>query len=425
MNRYEEYKTVDIPWIKEIPNHWKLERHKNILELKKEIIGKDSHKIDVLTLSVTGIRQKKGKNIGKVPETYDTYQIINKNDLVLCLFDLDVSAVFSDVSNYIGIISPAYSRFEINSGYPKFYKYVFDKIFQDRSYKVHSKSVRYTVSNENFLALTNIVPPIEEQIQIANYLDWKINEIDRLIQIEKNKKQQIEQVLQFNIDYRLQVIDDKTGIRLKYLANHVTRRSDTYKRYIALENIISKKGIMNISFKELGYSNDGIMAEKNMVIFGKLRPYLAKAIVIEDDAICSSEFIVLESIKMNPLYLKYLMLSSSFVDLVNQSTYGTKMPRANAESILNIKINIPTIDKQIETVNEIQSIENTTNYTLGIIDKKINHLKQLKQSLISEVVTGQIDIRNVVIPEYEKVSQVEIDEEYEDETLENEELEVE
>ena len=216
--------------------------------------------------------------------------------------------------------------------------------------------------------------------------------------------------MQMYIDSRYEILnlDDKScdGTKIKYLANQITRRDNECRRYIALENVISQKGVMNISFDELEFNNDGISAEKNMVIFGKLRPYLAKSIIVEDKAICSSEFLVLDPIKVTPEYLKYLMLSSKFIDLVTSSTYGTKMPRANSEFILNLKVIVPDLAEQRNVVEIILESEDRINKAIETILSKIKSMEDLKQTLISEVVTGRIDIRNIDIPEYEKVESV-------------------
>ena len=98
------------------------------------------------------------------------------------------------------------------------------------------------------------------------------------------------------------------------------------------------------------------------------------------------------------------MLSSKFIDLVDSSTYGTKMPRANSDFILNLKIVVPDLSEQKKVVEKILESENRINKVIEVIIKKIESMENLKQSLISEVVTGQIDVRDIAIPEYEKVA---------------------
>lgn len=401
MNKYENYKKVEIPWVRKIPTHWRIERNKNIFIKTKSVVGIQNKTTDLLSLTIKGIKVKSKDQIGgKQPSSYEGYQFVNKGNLVLCLFDLDCSAVFSDVSQYNGMISPAYDVFKVEKQIPQYYKYLFSYLFQDRVYKIYSKSVRYTINEENFNTLLTLVPPIEEQEHIANYLDWKIGEIDKVIYNENKKIRELEEIFNKYIDSKFSVGNSKNkGLRLKYIVKTVTEKTKENSRYIGLEHIISKKGILKVPYEELPVNDEGIKIEKGTVIFGKLRPYLGKAVIVEDNSICSSEFLCLKPIKVISKYLKYLMLSEKFIDLVNNSTYGAKMPRANSEFILNLRVIIPDMNEQKLITNEIELFEEKIENYIYISKQKIEELKKLKQSLISEVVTGQIDVRNVKIPE--------------------------
>ena len=403
MNKYENYKKVEIPWVRKIPTHWRIERNKNIFIKTKSVVGIQNKTTDLLSLTIKGIKVKsKGQIGGKQPSSYEGYQFVNKGNLVLCLFDLDCSAVFSDVSQYNGMISPAYDVFKVEKQIPQYYKYLFSYLFQDRVYKIYSKSVRYTINEENFNTLLTLVPPIEEQEHIANYLDWKIGEIDKVIYNENKKVRELEEIFNKYIDSKFSVGNSKNkGLRLKYIVKTVTEKTKENSRYIGLEHIISKKGILKVPYEELPVNDEGIKIEKGTVIFGKLRPYLGKAVIVEDNLICSSEFLCLKPIKVTSKYLKYLMLSEKFIDLVNNSTYGAKMPRANSEFILNLRVLIPDMNEQKLITNEIELFEEKIENYIYISKQKIEELKKLKHSLISEVVTGQLDVRNVKIPERE------------------------
>lgn len=410
MNKYERYKKVNLPWLKEIPNHWCIDKTKRFSENKKEI-NKGNRERNILSLTLKGVVKNNIENPnGLTPESYETYQIFEKNDLVFKLIDLEnIKTSRVGIVEENGIMSSAYIRLVFGSSiYPKYVYYYFFKLYIEQVYNNLGSGVRSTMNSDDLKDILLPIPPIKEQVQIANYLDWKINEIDRLIQIEKEKIKQLNQTMQISINSRYKILnlEDETnkGVKIKYLANQVTQHKGEYRRYIALENIISQKGMMKISFDNLEFNSDGISVEKNMVIFGKLRPYLAKTIVVENKAVCSSEFLVLNPIKLMPLYLKYLMLSSKFIDLVDSSTYGTKMPRANSDFILNLKIVVPDLSEQKKVVEKILESENRINKVIEVIIKKIESMENLKQSLISEVVTGQIDVRDIAIPEYEKVA---------------------
>ena len=407
-NRYDKYKSVSLPWLNEIPEHWEIIRNKNIFMEKKKSVGSQFEKYKLLSLSLKGVIERNLEDGGKFPASFEKYTIVNPKDLVFCLFDIDETPRTIGISKIEGMITSAYNIMAVKKDCAKYIYYFYLYLDFIKGLKPYYSSLRKTVNIDTFNSFKILIPPINEQEQIANYLDWKINEIDRLIQIEKEKIKELNQIMQIAIDSGYKILDteDRTdrGTKIKFLANQITQRSSESRRYIALENIISKKGMLNNSFNELEFNRDGILVEKDMVIFGKLRPYLAKAIVIENKAVCSSEFLVLKPHKVLPLYLKYLMLSSKFIDLVYSSTYVTKMPRVNADFILNLQIVVPDLSEQKEIVEKILEHENKINKSIEIILRKIISMEDLKQSLISEVVTGKIDVSNIVIPEYEKVT---------------------
>ena len=425
MNRYEKYNNSELSWLETIPEHWDLKRIARVFDIRKEKNSPIKTK-EILSLSakygVSLYSDKKEKGGNKPKEDLTSYNLCYPGDILINCMNIVAGSV--GISNYFGAISPVYYplvNMNQDENCTRYMEYVFRNYDFQRSLVGLGKGIQMSEADDGRLYTVRMriswdmlktqllpIPPMDEQEQIANYLDWKINEIDRLIQIEKEKIKELNQIMQFAIDsgYKILNTEDTTdmGIKIKFLANQITQRSSESRRYIALENIISKKGMLNISFNELEFNSDGILVEKDMVIFGKLRPYLAKAIVIENKAVCSSEFLVLKPHKVLPLYLKYLMLSSKFIDLVDSSTYGTKMPRVNADFILNLKIVVPDLSEQKEIVERILEHENKVNKAIEIILRKIISMEYLKQSLISEVVTGKIDVRNVVIPEYEKVT---------------------
>ena len=93
-----------------------------------------------------------------------------------------------------------------------------------------------------------------------------------------------------------------------------------------------------------------------MVLFGKLRPYLAKVINTSFDGVCSTELLVFK-VKKNliPKFLFYVMLSNRFIEQVNSSTYGVKMPRASPDFINSLPIGVPNKIEQNEIVNYLDS----------------------------------------------------------------------
>ena len=130
------------------------------------------------------------------------------------------------------------------------------------------------------------------------------------------------------------------------------------------------------------------------MLFGKLRPYLAKCIIADFDGRCTSELLVLKTTSYILLkYLHFFMLSPKFIDVVNSSTYGAKMPRASWDFIGNLQIPLPSIKEQEDIVEYLTEFISRIDDLISDINTQIQKLKEYRQSLISEAVTGKIDVR--------------------------------
>ncbi|QRF24572.1 restriction endonuclease subunit S [Alicyclobacillus sp. TC] len=127
------------------------------------------------------------------------------------------------------------------------------------------------------------------------------------------------------------------------------------------------------------------------VLFGKLRPYLAKVVMSEGTYRCTPEFLVLRAYRYQPTFLRYLLLSNAFIDLVNSSTYGVKMPRASWDFIGEIRVPVPPADAQ----RSISSfLDHETAKLDQLVEKKqrlIELLQEKRQALITQAVTKGLD----------------------------------
>ncbi|WP_206915890.1 restriction endonuclease subunit S [Alicyclobacillus suci] len=162
--------------------------------------------------------------------------------------------------------------------------------------------------------------------------------------------------------------------------------------YLGLENVESMTGKI-IEDESLGEDHivEGTSNKfyKGDVLFGKLRPYLAKCTVAQFDGKCTTELLVIrsKSREIYNRYLFYLMISSPFIDLVNSSTYGSKMPRANWEFIGNQFIPCVGIEEQIQIANFLDQKTAEIDSLIADKEKLIALLEEQRQAIITEAVT--------------------------------------
>ena len=181
-------------------------------------------------------------------------------------------------------------------------------------------------------------------------------------------------------------------IKLKYATEFKQiKYSEEYGElnYIGLENIISWNG-MYLETSSQYDREQSLICEENDILFGKLRPYLAKVYLNTKRQCCSSEFCVIKILENHTKYFWYQLISHGFIFMVDRSTYGTKMPRANSDFIRSLYVNIPPLPEQQRIAEfldrkcaEIDSIIAKTKAT-------IEEYKALKQAVITQAVTKGI-----------------------------------
>ena len=176
-------KESGIEWVGLIPDDWKIAKNNRLFNISKQLVNENWKNTQLLSLTKSGIIEKNiNDSGGKQPESFGTYQYVEKDDIVLCLFDIDVSAVFSDRSKYDGMISPAYRVMKCTDAIlPVYAKWWFDAVNIGRYYLIYTKSLRKTIDADGFGNILTVVPPLSEQETIADYLDETCSKIDEII----------------------------------------------------------------------------------------------------------------------------------------------------------------------------------------------------------------------------------------------------
>lgn len=295
-NRYDKYKDSGIAWIGEIPEHWKVIPHKRIMR-KKKIIKEFYAGENILSLTKKGVIIRDLEAGGKMPTTFNGYQVLYPDNLLMCLFDIDVTPRCVGIIKDAGLSSPAYSQFILNElGYTPFFDYLL-RYMDDEKCLLHlSKNLRNSLTEDDFGQIETIVPSFPEQQAIADYLDWKCGEIDELITLQEEmitklqsyKQSVITEAVTKGLDKNVPLKD--SGIkwigkipehwkvkRLKNVCSQINIKENSKRNslpYIGLENIESGSGRYIDTISEIeGMANRFC---KNNVLFGKLRPYLSK-----------------------------------------------------------------------------------------------------------------------------------------------------
>ena len=192
-------KDSGIEWAEKVPVHWKVMQNKYIMRKVKEICPVYNQE-DILSLTMNGVIVRDLDAGGKMPASFNGYQIIHPGNLLMCLFDYDVTPRCIGLIKNEGLTSPAYSQFVMKNGNTADYYYYYYLMIDFTKELLHfAKNLRHSFTEDQLGMINAPVPPVEEQIAIAKYLDKQCAEIESII----SQKQEQLAVL---ADYKKSVI---------------------------------------------------------------------------------------------------------------------------------------------------------------------------------------------------------------------------
>ena len=405
MERYEKYKDSEIEWIGEIPEHWKV---KKVKYLSKNFDGKRIPLNSGQRAKITGDIPYYGAN-GIVDYVNDflfdgEYVLIGEDGAPFFIKNRDVAFLVKGkfwVNNHAHIL-------KINQrNNPKIIAYLFNCV----DYKEYiTGSTRDKLTQDQLSSIKLLKVPFKEQTAIANYLDHKTAEIDELINqkeqllklYEEEKTAIINQVVtkginpdvklkDSGIDWLGEILEHWEVKKLKYVVKLITEKSNGDFKKVGLENIESNSGKFIETNSE--FQGEGIRFQIGDILYGKLRPYLSKVLLSDFEGAAVGDFFVLRpNVKYLSDFIKYRLLSSSFTEISNSSTYGSKMPRVSWEFMSHLFFALPIEEEQTTIVQFIETEVSLINSKSEKTKKLIDLLKEYKTALISEVVTGKIKV---------------------------------
>lgn len=412
-----EMKDSGISWVGEIPKKWSVWRNKYIFKITKDIVL-PSKNYQLLSLTTTGIKEKdENDNGGKVPENYDGYQIVKENDLVMCLFDLDCSAVFSGLSPYNGMISPAYKVLKVKKriANEQYYRYWFNYVGSKRFYKQYSKSLRFTLNADEFNRLFSLLPPLDEQQKIAEFLDRECGKIDGLkadiqVQIdtlEQYKRSVITEAVTHGLNPSAPMKD--SGIPwVGQFPTHWTKKKGKYILRYMSKPVKQDDGVITcfrdgevtlrsnrredgftMADKEIGYQGVDV---GDLVVHGM--DGFAGAIGISDSRGKASPVLNVLNTKQNKKYIMYYLRSMAYGEVFTALSTGIRVRSCDLRwnKLAELLYPLPPIDEQNNIVNYIDEQIARTNEIIADKKTQIETLDDYKKSLIYEYVTGKKEV---------------------------------
>lgn len=421
-NRYDKYKDSGIAWIGEIPEHWEVKFIKSIFVENKEICN--DKRLTLLSLSqYTGIKPKSETDIATshIAESYEGYKLVKKGQFVMNIM-LAWNGSYA-VSNYEGMISPAYCVFDFRGkSIKQYYHYLLRLSGYSEAFKTRSKGIidsRLRLYPESFYKFSTIIPPLAEQQAIADYLDRRCSEIDDLIALQEEmitklqsyKQSVITEAVTRGLDKNVPLKDSDIDWIGK-IPEHWSRN-----KIVRLFSIIgsgttpkSNKGdnyIGSINWIQSGDINGGYIENcKNTISktvlkeYSALKIYKAPFIIVamygasvgnisisKIDGCVNQACCVMNDTEQNFRYLFY-----SIISVKNYLIYkaeGGGQPNISQDKIKNTWLPIPPLAEQQAIADYLDQRCSEIDELIALKQQKIEKLKEYKKSLIFECVTGK------------------------------------
>ena len=427
MTVYPTYKDSGIEWLGQIPTHWDLLRNKIFITEHDNVVGQDAYKYTLLSLTKQGVIQRdieSGK--GKFPKEFDNYKIVESGNIIFCLFDVDETPRTVGLSSIDGMITGAYNVFSIKGINSQFYYYYFLAVDEAKALRPLYSGLRKVVKTERFAGLRIPVPPEEEQRQIVAYLDYKSNKINERICQRERELQTLSELKQAEIATVVtrglvpNVPMKESGIEwlgkipahwnVKRIASvsHEINDSNVTMEYtqpsqfkfgeIVLKSIIGEGEYdENIKKCTLFKKNDILINGLNLN-YDFVTQRVAKS---NYDGIITPAYIVIR-VKdgLSADYAMFLFKSVDNKKIFNGWGTGIRLTLSYKE-LKKQCIPIPPKEEQDAIVAYLQSRITFIDNYIAKLKEEINYLQEYKQRLISDVVTGKVDVRGVEIPNEE------------------------
>lgn len=416
MEKYKEYKDSGVQWLGEIPSHW------------KAVLNGRIFKEDVRKALDTDISLSLSQKDGLIPteemqesslktSSYANWKHVTPCDLVINRFKAHLGVMFA--SNYTGMVSFHYGVFKsVMPTNSKYYEYLFHTNVYKFLYSDVSNGMTVglqNLSNTTFYKVRGLYPPIDEQCSIVTYLDTKCSQLDTLL---SNKEKQISLLQEMkqrviadavtrgvnpnvkfkatNIPWLPEIPEHWEMRKMKYIFKERSEKNHPNEEPLCATQ---SKGVIPQSLYEgrvvvvnKGFENLKFVKEGDFVI--SLRSFQGGIEYAYFQGIISAAYTILEIVEftMAPYY-KLMFKSHNFIQLLQTCVTGIREGQnINYPLLSNKTLPVPPLSEQRAIVSYITERTSKIDTLIEKLTKEIGCVKEYKQRLISDVVTGQVKV---------------------------------
>lgn len=418
---YAAYQTTEVDWIGDIPSTWEQVANKHLFRLRKYLVGNQSSKYDLLSLTLRGVIRRDMENPeGKFPAEFDTYQEVRQGDFVFCHFDVEETPRTVGLSSFHGMITGAYTVYELandSAADPSFLYYFYLNADTDKKMRGLYKGLRNTIPKDSFGVFKTPLPALPEQRAIVAFLDRKCAKIDEAVLIKEEQiallreRRQIliQQVVtrglnpdapmqDSGIDWIGQIPAHWEVGRNKHVFVEINERSARgEEQHLSMSQ---KLGLVpaNLVEKSLvseSYQGAKLVKEGDLVL-NRLKAHLAVFSLAPMEGVVSPDYSVFRSKSGNESneYFEVLFKTSIYLGEFRLRVRGIVegFYRLYTDEFMDCALLLPPAEERSKIVSFVKGLSGKYLASIAMKEKQIAVLKEYKVSLINSAVTGKIKV---------------------------------
>lgn len=430
---YESYRDSGVAWLGEVPSHWWVEKFRHQFRESSEKI--DAEVVGPM-LSVSGyrgieIKEYDDENRRRLDEELVGYRIVRPGQLVVNTMWLNYAGL--GVSAHEGHVSPAYrSYWVLPSLEGQYAHHLMRSSIYVQGYTSLLTGIRpnsLQMSRDDLMEFPVIVPPLPEQAAIAAFLDREIGKIDALVEAQRQLIELLREKRQSVISRAVTKGLDpaapmkESGVEwlgevpthwevkrfsraIKIAEGQVDPSVEPYVSMvlIAPNHVESGTGrlLSTETAQEQGADSGKYQVAAGDVVYSKIRPSLAKAVLAPCDCICSADMYPLRGRSgVVQTYLKWTLLCRAVVAWAVLESDRVAMPKINREKLNELRLPIPPEAEQHVIAVFLDSQTLAFDDLIKEAEAAIILLQERRAALISAAVTGKIDVRGLTLEQAE------------------------
>ena len=365
-------------------------------------------------------------------ETYEKYTVVFPNDIMINGLNLNYDFVSQRIAlvKEKGIITSAYIALRLRNQTKvnvRYYCYLFKAMDAQKVFHGMGTGIRLTLSFKELKSVMLPVPPRPEQDQIVRFLDWKVSSINKLISVKRkqiallHKRQSvhISHIITHGLRNDVAAKDSGTewlgdipehwqAMRCKYLFTERDKRSqDGLEQHLSMsqkyglvpDSQLDERRMLSESYM------GGKLCDKDDLVLNRLKAHLGVFALAPQSGVISPDYTVLRpnTERILPSFAETVLKSDCCRGELRIRVRGIieGFWRLYTDDFNTIVLPVPPLDEQAEIMEYIVEFRDKAKKYKDTLTQEISSLQELKARLVSDTVTGKIDVRGIQIPEYE------------------------